>query len=167
MNVLGLINEIKKMSVHNWEHIANSKTEKELIELLSNNNFIDFEAKYYYIKELELRKYDTNKLDSFKKSFVNECINLKSNLAKTSFKEYRLKIESYLIIAMSLYFFLNLLKSFNFSFNNLWFVGTLFFSIGGAIILYVSRLQLKRILKEKAWKNELIDKFIANINCTL
>ncbi len=57
---------------YNWEKIFKGKSDKELFEIFLGKKYLNNEAKEFAEKELKLRKFDFENIDSYKKKWMLE-----------------------------------------------------------------------------------------------
>ena len=149
------------MGYYNWKNIIISKSDKELEEFLENKCFLDIEARYFAINELKRRNINLEKREEITNELINECSLRLENFSKNNLIEIFIIINPFIILALGLYSFINLLGNFELSLNNFWFTSTVFFIAGGLIALIISKYRISKINKrkfeEKNRREEMID----------
>lgn len=151
------------MSSYNWIEILKNKTDTDLISFFHNDLLNDYEAKYFAICEMESRNLQNIKLESLKNRLVIECENSIKHLSKTALREYMILVNPFIILIMAFYFLIVFLSDPEFSLNNTWFVGLLFFGLGSIIAFIVSKLRMKFIHSTKRKKIEIAQQIIKKI----
>lgn len=151
------------MSSYNWKKILNDKTDDELVLFFHNDLINDHEAKYLAICEIESRNIQNETVESLKNDLIVECENHIKDINKKSFREYLILINPYLILVMALYFAVVFISNPEFSFNNSWLVGLLFFGTGSIIAFVVSKLRIKFINKTKRKKIDIDQRIIKKL----
>jgi len=150
---------------YNWEKIIKLKSDEEIISFLENHYYTEVESRFYALKELKSRKYDQEVILRHQNSLTNECSVQLNNLSKQSLRELLIAINPYIILMLSLYFLINLLiKDINWSFNNIWFAGAIFFGVGGILDLIASKIRIKKINKRKQIKRNQLEIIISELN---
>lgn len=60
------------MGYYNWETIVGSKSDKELADFFEND-YLDFQAKYFAFNEMKKRDFSAEKIEGFKKQLLLTC----------------------------------------------------------------------------------------------
>ena len=158
------------MTIYNWKEILKSKTDSELVTFFNNELINDNEAKFFAFSELELRNQNYIQLESYRNVLLKNCNNHIKTLRKKSIREYLIIINPYLILSMTFYFLIQFFFNPDFSLNNIWFVGTLFFGTGSIIALIFSKLRINHInalKRKKIETNKLIIEKLTTHNTKL
>jgi len=151
-------------SHYNWKDIVESKSDKELETFFENGNFLDIEARYCSLNELKKRNIPVEKITQYQNELLVNCDNLIKVNSKTSLREYLIIIHPYIILAIGLFFLINLLFTLNkLTLESPLSIFTIFFLTGGFLALIISRKRIRKITTRKTEQRKTIEAIIQEL----
>ena len=150
------------MKTYNWQSITKGKTDKELLEMINNQFYLDLEARFYAWKELNIRNKSFD--NKFLKRLKTDCLETLNSMNNFSFREFIIKINPYLILSVGLGTLIEYLASITkHHASSFWLGGTAFFFLGGIISLLISKIRMNNIKKRKKEKEITIKMILGEL----
>ncbi|PIQ32864.1 MAG: hypothetical protein COW63_06615 [Bacteroidetes bacterium CG18_big_fil_WC_8_21_14_2_50_41_14] len=150
------------MAYYNWTKILNTKSDKELVEFFRNSH-LDTDAKLAALDEMECRKIASKVLTSHYKELYNHWSQQKIDNNKITFREISLKYSPHAIFFVSFIIFFQFLGSRYYSVDNFLLPQLVIFLTIGVVLIFNSRIKIRKIQEKRKKVNENIDQIILKI----